>query len=284
MDMMEFGGVGSAYSSSRGLDGFQFNPATPGFDQPMSGVDESQSVNEPSQTQASSSHGLSISTGFPPQPTYNSMDQQETMYTPSIQVNTPLDMSLNSPYMASGMTMSADMGMMSSDLPTTDKYGNHQYGSPYGESSPVHQDYISSMAQTPQTTENASLRTDSLPQSTENSATPASSHPSVRNISRANSQDNKSQTNSRADSTTAQTGSMGPPQPTITPYSPKPVPANTGPQESINGNSLPWAPPAGGHTYLLTTEHGKLTLNRWLAVDNGRPSTHIDKVQGRLCS
>ncbi|TID13956.1 white collar [Venturia nashicola] len=246
MDMMEFGGVGATYSSSRGLDGFQFNPATPGFDQTMSGVDESQSVNEPSQTQTTPSHGLSISTHFPSQSTYNSMSQQDTMYAPSMQVNTPLDMSLNSPYMTSGLPMSADIGMMGSDLPTSDKYGNPQYGSPYAESSPAHQGYISSMVPTPQTTENASLRTESLPQSTENSATPASSHPSVRNISRANSQDNKSQTNSKADSTSAQTGNMGPPQPTIRPYSPKPVAANSGPQESINGNTLPWAPPANG--------------------------------------
>lgn len=247
MDMMEFGGVGGAYSSNRALDGFQFNPSTPGFDQTMSGVDENQSVNEPSEMRRNSSHGLSISTHFPPQPTYTSLGQQDSMYTPSMQVNTPLDIGINSPYMTSGMPMSADMGMMSSELPSADKYGNPQYGSQYGESSPVHQGYISSVAPTPQTAENNSLRTDSLPRSAENGATPSSSHPSVPNISRTNSQDNKSQTNSRTDSTSTQAGSMGPPLPATRSYSPKPVPPNSGPQESINGAVLPWAPPSGGY-------------------------------------
>lgn len=273
MDMMEFGGVGGAYSSNRGLEEFQFNPAPPGFDQTMSGVEENQSVNEPSQIRRSSSHALSISTHFPSQPTFNSMGQQESMYAPSMQA--PLDMSLNSPYLTSGLPLSADMGMMSSELPTTDKYGNPRYGSPYGESSPVHQGYISSVAPTPQTTENTSLRTDSLAQSGENSATPASSHPSVHNISRANSQDNKSQANSRAGSASTHAGSMGPPPPATRPYSPKPVAPNTGPQESINGTVLPWAPPESGYTSFLSIVHTNLTLNRWLAVDNDRSSTHI---------
>jgi hypothetical protein len=241
MDMIEFGG---GYSTNRGLEGFQFNPTTPGFDQPMSGVEANQAVNEPAQIRRSSAQGLSISTHFPNRATYNSVGQQESMYTPSMQVNTtPLDMNINSPYITSGMSMSMDMGMMSSDLPTTDNYGNPQYGSPYGDTSPVHQAYSSSVAPTSQDTGGTSMRTDSLPQSAENSATPASSHPSVA-ISRANSLD-KSQPISRSDGASTQTGTMPPPPPATRSYSPKPVPANTGPHESINGAILPWAPPAG---------------------------------------
>jgi hypothetical protein len=239
MDMVEFGG---GFSTNRGLEGFQFNPATPGFDQSMPGVEQNQSVNDPSHTRRSSAQGLSISTHFPNRPTYNSMGQQESMYAPSMHVNTPLDMNLNSPYLASGLSMSIDMGMMSSDLPTADKYG--QYGSPYGESSPIHQAYTASVIPTPQETTGKSVRTNSRPQSAENSATPASSHPSVPAVSRTNSLD-KSQPNSRADSASTQAGSMGPPLPATRSYSPKPVPPNTGPQESINGTILPWVPPAG---------------------------------------
>lgn len=238
MDIMQFGG---AYSTNRGLEGFQFNPTTPAFDQTMSGVEGNQTESEPSQIRRSPAQGLSISTQFTTRSTYDSMGQHEPMYAPSMQVNTPLDMNLNSPFITSGLSMSADMGMMSSDLPVTDKYGNPQYGSPYDDSSPVHQGYISSVAPKLQRIDGTSLRTDSLPQSIERSATPASSRPSV-NISRANSHD-KSLVNSRADSTSTHTGSMGPPASRS--YSPKPVPVNTGTQESINGTVLPWAPPSG---------------------------------------
>jgi hypothetical protein len=267
MDMMEFGG---GYSSNRGLEGFQFNPTTPGFDQTMSGVEGNQAVNEPPQIRRSSAAGLSISTHFPNRPTYNSIGQQESMYASSMQTNTPLDMNLNSPYITSGLSMPMDMGMMSSDLPTTDKYGNPQYGSPYGEASPVHQAYSSSVAPTPQDAGGGSVRTESLPQSAENSVTTASSHPSVA-ISRANSYD-KSQANSRADSASAQAGSMAPPPPATRSYSPKPLPANTGPLESINGNILPWAPPAGKLILFKQFKFANLTSfemdgrRQWLVV------------------
>jgi hypothetical protein len=239
MDMMEFGG---GYSSTRSLEGFQFNPATPAYDQTMAGVEENQAANEPSQISRSSAAGLSISTHFPNRPTYNSMGQRESMYGPSMQVNTALDMNLNSPYITSAMSMSMDMGMMSSGAPSTDKYGNPQYGS-FSESSPVHQAYPQSGVPILQDTAGGSIRTDSLSQSTETSATPVSSRSNVT-ISRTNSVD-KSQPNSRADNASIQVGSMAPPPPITRQYSPKPLPANTGPPENINGTILPWAPPAG---------------------------------------
>jgi len=143
--------------------------------------------------------------------------------------------------MPSGMSMSMDMAMMGSDLPTPDIYGSAQYGSPYEESSPIRQQYTPSIiTPMPQDSVTAALRTDPPAQSHENSATPDTSHLP----SRSNSYD-KPISISRADSASTQAGSMGPPNQVARSFSPKPLPCNTGAPETINGNILPWSPPIG---------------------------------------
>jgi hypothetical protein len=250
MDMMEFGG---GPSSNRGLHGFQFDPSSTGFDSTMSGMsgpDAISGANGRTHQRRPSNPGLSVSTHFPGnRSAYGAMGQPDSMYASPLQVSTSMDMGLNSPFITSGlpsaMSLSMDMAMMNSDLPTTDMYGNPQYGSPYEESSPVHQQFAPSiLASTPQDSGAGTMRTDSLQQSTENSAAPDTGLTSSREDSR-----DKSQPILRTDSASVQSGSMGPPNPRVRQsYSPKPVPPNTGPLEKINGSILPWAPPAGKYS------------------------------------
>ena len=241
VDMMEFGGS----SPNTGLDSFQFDPsATTGFDSTM--VDMPSDANDRSRTGSSAGVGLSINTQFPShRAPFAPLAQPGSVYASPIPNSNGLDIDVNSPYLTSAfpsaVTMPTDMNLMSADMSSADLFGSAQFGSPMA-GSPIHQSYNGSMmGPTLQDPGGGSILGKEHREPATSTATPVIRQTSTR----TNSQENASQSNSLQGSASTQPTNVARPVAVPLTFSPKKLPINGGPQETVNGNALPWVAPPG---------------------------------------
>lgn len=237
-EMMEFAG-----SSPTGpLNTFQFDPSPAGSLGHLA-AEETVGSSGRMQSGRTSNSDLSINTQFPAQATYDPSGASGGVYPSPMQTGNALEMDMQSPYITSaipsGIPMSLDMSMQNTDLFGPSPFHN----SPMMES-PIHQSFPSAVLAPGQDPGGGSM--DMTGQLRRGSADSAAAGILTNNTSRHNSLENSVRSNSLTmNDASAQSASMPPPSTMPSFASPKRVPQNTGPPETINGAVLPWASPPG---------------------------------------